>query len=188
MAGPQAWANRGRCDVSDFLFLLLWAEKRPVGRRQAGPGDETGLLLARARWRRDPFSVGPSASPPVSPHRGLAGKAAGSPVPTFLHQLLVSERTAHDQQHSEKHEAQDDAHHGACARAHRVWVLACGEAGGSRPSHPMGIKTIQSKGSGGPAPPVSHWHVRKAVICLAVSPPISRILCRTSIYLPFIII
>lgn len=109
-----------------------------MGRSQAGLGaaSETGLSLARARWRRDPFSVGPSAPPPVSPHGGSKGRRWGLPVPTFLHQLLVSERTAHDQEHGEKYEAQDDARHGARARARRVWILACGEAEGSGQSHP----------------------------------------------------
>lgn len=163
--------------------------KRPVGRSQAGLGaaSETGLSLARARWRRDPFSVGPSAPPPVSPHGGSKGRRWGLPVPTFLHQLLVSERTAHDQEHGEKYEAQDDARHGARARARRVWILACGEVEGSGPSHPAGAKTIQSTGSWGPVPPASHWHVRKTVICLAVCPPVSRLPCRTSTYLPFVL-
>lgn len=45
-------------------------------------------------------------------------------APTFLHQLLVDQRTTHGQQHHHEYKGQDDACHSAWGQAHWVWVLA----------------------------------------------------------------
>lgn len=73
-----------------------------------------------------------SCTPPAL-RRGLKVRGLGAPAPTFLHQLPVGVRTAHDQQDCQEHKGQDDAHHGACAQACRIWVLAWGRqrSGGS---------------------------------------------------------
>lgn len=58
-------------------------------------------------------------------------------APTFLHQLLVDERTAHDQQDHQEYKGQDDACHSAWGQARWVWVLAwTGVGWGSLKSDP----------------------------------------------------
>lgn len=88
--------------------------------------------------------------------QGVEREVVGAPAPTFLHQLLVDERAAHDQQHSQEHQGQDDAQHGACAQARRVWILAWGGRGG-RWVHPS-VSDLSYREAAGWLPPVTHWH------------------------------
>lgn len=94
----------------------------------------------------------PSSALPGSHHRGLKGRGFGAPTPTFLHQLPVGVRAAHDQQQCQEHKSQDDAHHGACAQACWVWVLAWGrQRGQGGPA--WGIRTVGSEGGCWRPPP-----------------------------------
>lgn len=119
---------------------------------------------AHALWRQYPSSAGLRAAP-----RKQGG--LGAPAPTFLHQLLVNERAAHDQQHRQEHEGQEDAGHGACVQARRVWILAWGGRG-VRSVPPWASKLPTQRQATGWHPPEIHQQVWKAVICLAVSPHI----------------
>lgn len=85
-------------------------------------------------------------TPPRPPtQRGARGR--GAPAPTFLHQLLVGERPARDQQHRQQHQGQDDAHHRAGAQARRVGVLAWGGGGQRGQGGPsLAIEPVHSGG------------------------------------------
>lgn len=87
------------------------------------------------------------------PTQGLEREGAEAPAPTFLHQLLVGEGPAHDQQHRQEHEGQDDARHRARAQACRVRILACGGGRVSAQPRPVGVELTPSEGGCGPAPP-----------------------------------
>ena len=130
----------------------------------------------------------------------MKGRAFGAPAPTFLHQFSVGMRAAHDQQHGQEHKAQDDAHHGACARACWVWVMAWGRQ--RRQGGPArGIGTVGSERSywpvDSPAPSVplpfplapcsnSPACPEGSYLLLLLS-PLSRILCYPFICPPSVI-
>lgn len=131
LSWAPTWVNQ-QLQLPDFLFATL-GRKRPVGE---GEGvSEGGGVWGKQRWALL-----------VPPHRALRG-VAGAPAPTFL-QLLVGKGPARDQQHSQQHQGQDDAHHRAGAQARRVGVLAWGAKGGTEESgwpHPS-IKPVHSGG------------------------------------------
>lgn len=109
-------------------------------------------------------------------------------VPTFLHQLLVDQRTTHGQQHHQEYKGQDDACHSAWGQARWVWVLAW--IGGSLKSDPaLGSNSEGVTASIALVP----WHflsthqcVQSRAVYLADSLAISRSLCYLFSRLQFI--